>query len=45
MAVRCSCRLLDLVLFGNARNRFYDLNILLDGPPIISRTMPSPTLT
>ena len=31
----------DLVLLGNARNRFYDLNILLDGPPMTTRTMPS----
>ena len=31
----------DLVSLGNTRSRFYDLNILLDGPPTICRTMPS----
>lgn len=30
-----------LVLLGNAGNRFYDLNILLHGPVMTPRTMPS----
>ena len=35
----------DLVLLGHATSRFYDLNILLDGPAMTSRTMPNLTLT
>lgn len=30
-----------LVLLGDAGSRFYDLNILLDGPIMTPRTMPS----
>ena len=33
--------LTDLALLGNAGSKFYDLNILLDGPPTTPRMIPS----